>query len=127
MGNRVLVADDHPPTVELIKDALVREGFTVATASNGRECLRMIAAEQPELVILDVVMPEVDGFKVLRTLREQPETEHLPVILLTGRAEHGDVLTGWMAGADVYLNKPCTIEELLGWVKRTLGATTAAR
>ena len=121
MGKRVLVVDDHPPMVKLIEDALVREGFSVLSAGDGRECMRKAQAERPDLIILDVVMPGMDGFKVLHLLRERPETTDIPVILLTVRKERGDVLTGWMAGANLYMTKPCNIGELVSAVKGLLG------
>ncbi len=121
MGKRVLVVDDHPPTVELIRDALVREGFAVLSAANGAECLRKVQAHQPDLVVLDIVMPVMDGLKTLRALRGKPETENLPVIVLTVRTRAADVLAGWAAGADIYLTKPCKIQHLVATVKRVLG------
>jgi DNA-binding response OmpR family regulator len=122
MGKRVLVVDDHPPTVELIRDALVREGFSVVSAGNGADCLRKVEAHRPDLVILDIVMPVMDGIKSLRALRANPETKNLPVIVLTVRTKATDVLAGWTAGADLYLTKPCKIQRLVAAVKRVLGA-----
>lgn len=125
MAERVLVVDDHPPMVGLIQDALTREGFVVRTAHDGTSGLRAVAAEQPDLIILDVVMPGMDGFEVLRRLREQPGTKDIPVIILTVRRDQGDLLTGYMAGASLYVNKPCEMRDLVAAVKRLLG--TAAR
>jgi DNA-binding response OmpR family regulator len=125
MAERVLVVDDHPPMVGLIQDALTREGFVVRTAHDGAACLRSVAAERPDLIILDVIMPGMDGFEVLRRLREQHETQDIPVIILTVRKDQGDLLTGYMAGANLYMNKPCEIRDLIAAVKRLLG--TAAR
>ena len=125
MAERVLVVDDHPPMVGLIQDALTREGFLVRTAHDGAACLRSVAAERPDLIVLDVIMPGMDGFEVLRRLREQHETQDIPVIILTVRKDQGDLLTGYMAGANLYMNKPCEIRDLIAAVKRLLG--TAAR
>ncbi len=121
MATRVLVVDDHAETIRLISDALAREGFSVSSARNGEECLQKVESERPDVIILDVMMPVMDGLKALRNLRENPETRTLPVIVLTVRDQHGDVLAGWMAGADLYINKPCRIEELISAVK---GVTT---
>jgi two-component system sensor histidine kinase ChiS len=118
MGTRVLVVDDHVETVRVISDVLTREGFSVVSARNGEECLRQVAAERPDLIILDVMMPVMDGLRALRALRENPETRTLPVIVLTVRDQQGDVLAGWMAGADLYINKPCRIDELVAAVRR---------
>ncbi len=118
METRVLVVDDHVETVRVISDVLTREGFSVVSARNGEECLRQVAAEPPDLIILDVMMPVMDGLRALRALRENPETRTLPVIVLTVRDQEGDVLAGWMAGADLYINKPCRLDELVSAVKR---------
>jgi DNA-binding response OmpR family regulator len=111
--------------VGLIRDALIREGFVVRTAHDGAACLRSVAAERPDLIVLDVIMPGMDGFEVVRRLRRQQETRDIPVIILTVRKGQGDLLTGYMAGANLYINKPCDIRELVAAVKRMLG--TAAR
>ncbi len=118
MGTRVLVVDDHAETVRVISDVLVREGFSVISATNGKECLSKVQAEHPDVVILDLMMPVMDGLKALRVLRENPQTRAVPVIVLTVRDQQGDVLAGWMAGADLYINKPCRIDELVSAVKR---------
>jgi two-component system phosphate regulon response regulator PhoB len=122
MGQRVLVVDDHAPMVKLIEDALVKEGFSVLSAQNGAQCLRAVAVERPDVVILDVRMPIMDGFKVLRALKLRPATRDLPVIMLTVRTEPQDVLAGWMGGASEYLTKPCKVEDVVAAVKRALAA-----
>jgi len=126
MGNRVLVVDDHAPMVDLIEDALSRAGFVVSTASDGQQCLRKVIADKPDLVVLDVVMPGMDGYQVLRELRRKAETADIPVILLTVRREHRDVVQGWMAGASMYLKKPCSPEEVVAAVRQTLAAPARA-
>jgi DNA-binding response OmpR family regulator len=120
MSKRVLVVDDEPPTVRMIQLALEREGMDVATAANGAECLLAVESDQPDLVILDVMMPVLDGFETLRVLREQEETKHLPVIMLTARREDRDVLRGWMSGVDLYLTKPFQMDELVTAASRIL-------
>lgn len=120
MSKRVLVVDDEPPTVRMIQLALEREGMDVATAANGAECLLAVESDQPDLVILDVMMPVLDGFETLRVLREKEETKHLPVIMLTARREDRDVLRGWMSGVDLYLTKPFQMDELVTAASRIL-------
>jgi len=122
MGKRVLVIDDHPPMIKLVQDALVKEGFSVLSAQNGAEGLRAVAVERPDLVILDVKMPIMDGFRVLRAIKLKMATQHLPVIMLTVCEEQEDRLAGWMGGADEYLTKPCKMEDLVAAVKRVLAA-----
>ncbi len=120
MAKRVLVVDDHAPTVLLIRNVLEQEGLSVITAGNGAECLLAVHRERPDLVILDVVMPVMDGFQTLRVLRETEQTRELPVIVLTVRESQEDVLEGWKSGADLYLIKPFQVPELVTLVKRVL-------
>jgi two-component system response regulator MprA len=120
MGERVLVVDDHPPMVKLIEDALGKEGFSVLSAQNGAEGLRVVATERPDLVILDVEMPVMDGFEVLRALRLKVATSSLPVIMLSVHKEPEDLLAGWIGGADQYLTKPCKMEDVVAAVRKAL-------
>ncbi len=124
MDKKILVVDDHPATVRLISDVLMGEGFSVLSAENGTDGLALVEEEKPDLIILDVMMPLMSGLEVLRKLRGNPETVYLPVVVLTGRDTHADVLDGWMGGADRYLTKPCGMDELLTAVKQMLAAPT---
>ncbi len=121
-SKRILVVDDHPPTVRLIRNALEQEGFSVASAANGAECLLALHRELPDLVVLDVIMPVLDGFQTLRILRENAQTKHLPVIILSIRDSDKDVLEGWQTGVDLYLTKPFQMDELVAAVKRLVSA-----
>lgn len=123
MAKRVLVVDDEARTVNMIRTALQGEGLEVAAAGNGAEALLAIESEPPDLVILDVVMPVMDGFEALRLLRKNPKTTDLPVIMLTARKEDQDVLRAWMTNVDLYLTKPVTLEDLLVATKRMLSVT----
>ena len=118
MKARILVADDHPPTVSLIRTALEGEGFSVVTAANGAECLIAVHQDSPDVVILDVIMPVMDGLQTLRVIRENEATKTLPVIVLSVRDSDQDVLDGWRIGADLYLTKPFKLDDLLAAVKR---------
>jgi two-component system KDP operon response regulator KdpE len=122
MPKRVLVVDDEPPTVRMIRMALEEEQLQTTTARNGAEALLAIESEPPDLVILDVIMPVMDGFETLRLLRKNQKTRSLPVIMLTARTQDEDVLRAWMTGVDLYLTKPFTIEELLIATRRILSA-----
>ncbi|MBV6457268.1 MAG: Alkaline phosphatase synthesis transcriptional regulatory protein PhoP [Fimbriimonadaceae bacterium] len=115
---KILVCDDERHIVRLIQVNLERQGYTVVTAYDGKEGLEKIRAEKPNLVVLDVMMPYMDGFEVLKTLRREPEFEALPVIMLTAKAQDKDVFEGYHYGADMYLTKPFNPMELVTFVKR---------
>jgi two-component system alkaline phosphatase synthesis response regulator PhoP len=118
MPLKVLVCDDERHIVRLIQVNLERQGYNVVTAFDGKEGLEKIRSEKPNLVVLDVMMPYMDGFEVLKTIRREPETENLPVIMLTAKAQDKDVFEGYHYGADMYLTKPFNPMELVTFVKR---------
>lgn len=118
MPTKVLVCDDERNIVRLIQVNLERAGYTVVTAYDGKDGLEKIRAEKPDMVVLDVMMPYMDGFEVLKNLRREPETADLPVIMLTAKAQDKDVFEGYHYGADMYLTKPFNPQELLTFVKR---------
>ncbi|MFZ4508069.1 MAG: response regulator transcription factor [Fimbriimonas sp.] len=118
MALKVLVCDDERHIVRLIQVNLERQGFTVITAFDGKEGLEKIRSEKPNLVVLDVMMPYMDGFEVLKSLRREKDTENLPVIMLTAKAQDKDVFEGYHYGADMYLTKPFNPMELVTFVKR---------
>jgi DNA-binding response OmpR family regulator len=120
MGKKVLIVEDHPPTVRLIRNALEAKGLSIVSARNGAECLIAIDEEKPDLVILDVIMPIMDGFQTLRVLRENEKSKTLPVIILSIRKEDADILKGLSIGADLYLTKPFNLEDLVVAVERVL-------
>lgn len=112
MKQTVLVVDDDPDFSRFVQIALETHGYEVVAVRDGRQALEFIAEETPALVVLDISMPEMDGFQVLQALHEEEATAHIPVIMLSARDTHPDVLKGWTMGADLYLTKPCTVEEL---------------
>lgn len=118
MALKILVCDDERHIVRLIQVNLERQGYQVVTAFDGKEGLEKIRSEKPNLVVLDVMMPYMDGFEVLKALRREPETETLPVIMLTAKAQDKDVFEGYHYGADMYLTKPFNPMELVTFVKR---------
>jgi len=118
MPLKVLVCDDERHIVRLIQVNLERQGYIVVTAFDGKEGLEKIRSEKPNVVVLDVMMPYMDGFEVLKTIRREPETEALPVIMLTAKAQDKDVFEGYHYGADMYLTKPFNPMELVTFVKR---------
>jgi DNA-binding response OmpR family regulator len=122
-GKFVLVVDDHPATVHLVKSALEGMGMEVETAGNGAECLLAISRKHPELIILDVVMPVMDGFQTLQVLQQTPETRDIPIIMLTARSDDADVTYGWRWGVSSYLTKPFSVDSLVALVQRVLEGT----
>src|SRR5436190_18805542 len=117
-ATRVLVVDDEPAVREALRRALALEGYDVELAANGAEALKRVAAAEPDLVVLDVLMPEVDGLAACRRLRT--EGNRVPVLMLTARAGIGDRVDGLDAGADDYLVKPFALEELLARIRALL-------
>ena len=117
----VLVADDDPDILDLVRYRLERSGFTVATAADGTEAVRLATDLAPALAVVDVMMPGLTGFEVTRKLRDDPRTAGIPVILLTARAQEADVQEGFAAGADDYLRKPFSPRELSARVQAVLG------
>jgi two-component system, OmpR family, alkaline phosphatase synthesis response regulator PhoP len=119
-GRKVLVIDDEPGIIEIVETNLEGDGFEVISASNGKEGLEKIKQEAPELVVLDVMMPEMDGWEVLRNLERDPETAGLPVIMLTAKAADEDYIYGLEEGAVEYITKPFLPQELVNRIKITL-------
>lgn len=121
----VLIADDEKDIVDLVDYNLTREGFHVLAAANGLESLKMIKKNRPDIVILDWMMPEMDGLEVCRRLRQDPDTSRIPVIMLTARTETLDKVLGLEMGADDYLTKPFHIRELVARIHALLRRSIA--
>jgi DNA-binding response OmpR family regulator len=109
---KVLVADDEPHLLRLVKFRLEREGYQVVTAPDGQAALELARSEQPDLCVLDVMMPKRSGFDVLRELRSDESCAGMKVIMLTARAQDRDVDVGFSLGADDYITKPFSPQEL---------------
>lgn len=122
MRSRILIVDDDEKIISMLRRGLAFEGYDVYTASNGAEGLRMILNEEPDVVILDVMMPQVDGFEALRRLREGGSK--IPVLMLTAKDEVENRVKGLDTGADDYLVKPFALEELLARVRALLRRKT---
>jgi two-component system alkaline phosphatase synthesis response regulator PhoP len=120
MATRILVCDDERSIVRLIQVNLERQGWEVIPAYDGKEGLEKILKEKPDVVVLDVMMPYMDGFEVLKNLRREPDTQNIPVVMLTAKAQDKDVFEGYHYGADVYLTKPFNPMELVTFIKRIL-------
>lgn len=118
---QILVVDDEVDIRAVLALALRRSGYQVRTAGDGLEALEEIRRQPPDLVILDVTMPRLDGFETLRRIRQSGATARLPVIMLTARAQPADRAQGVDGGADDYLAKPCPPSEVLARVRSVLG------
>jgi len=117
MGEKILVIDDDPGLLNLMRIGLEREGFTVVTARGGKEGLRRAYETHPDLILLDVMMPGMDGWMTCQRLRYVCDT---PIIMLTAKASRTDVVKGLSLGADDYLTKPCNLEELKARIQTVL-------
>jgi len=125
-GARILVVDDEDSITQLLCTALRYEGFETASAASGREALDTAATFRPDLVLLDVMLPDLDGFEVHRRLTGTSTAERLPVVFLTARRETDDRIRGLTIGADDYVTKPFSLEELIARVRAVLRRTRAA-
>jgi two-component system, OmpR family, phosphate regulon response regulator PhoB len=112
MSAQILVVDDEPDIAALVAYHLAKESYRVRTAQDGTEALRAVESQLPDLIVLDLMLPGVSGLEVLRELRRRPETNHVPVILLTARREEPDRIAGLHLGADDYVVKPFSPQEL---------------
>lgn len=112
----VLAVDDIPMNLLLISKILSRLNINISTAANGKEALDLIAKQKPSLVLLDLMMPEIDGYEVLRRLRENPETKDLRVVILSALNSNEDIVKGFNLGANDFITKPIILEKLTSCV-----------
>ncbi|TET52704.1 MAG: response regulator [Actinobacteria bacterium] len=119
MKKKILVVDDEKTIVELVRIRLEKNGYKVQTALSGKEALNVAQKEKPDLVILDIMMPEMDGYEVLKKLRGDLKLD-MPVMLLTAKVADNDVWEGWQSGVDYYVTKPFTAHTLLRGVQLCL-------
>ena len=123
-GERILVVEDESAIVDIVCRALRRHGYETESAGDGDAALDKAATLRPDLVILDLMLPKMDGWEVCRRLRAMPETASTPVIMLTARRDERDVLEGLEIGADDYIKKPFSLAELVARVRALLRRTT---
>lgn len=116
----VLAVDDIPMNLLLISKILSRLNINIKTAANGREALDSIAKEKPSLVLLDLMMPEIDGYEVLTRLRSNPETENIRVVILSALNSNEDIVKGFNLGANDFITKPIILEKLTSCVTTQL-------
>ena len=122
MSRLVLVVDDNDDNLRIVGEILRVRGYDVQLARDGVSALRAIEEQRPDVVLLDVMMPEMDGFELLGRLRASPRHAGLPVILVTARTQDDDVLAGYKGGADYYITKPFTPRQLLHGIGLVLGS-----
>jgi DNA-binding response OmpR family regulator len=126
MVKRILVVDDDENILSLERTILEQKGFDVTTAAGGAEALQLLGERTFDLVLLDVMMPEIDGFTVCRRIKEDPKTRELPVIFLTAKGGGEALAEGFESGAVMYINKPFTANKLLTIVNTMLEPPTAS-
>jgi two-component system phosphate regulon response regulator PhoB len=116
----ILVVDDEEDIRELIKIKLVQEGYKVLSAETGEHALELIKDRWPALIILDLMLPGIDGLEVCKQMKNNPKTQHIPIIMLTAKAEATDIVLGLELGADDYITKPFNLVVLVARIRRTL-------
>ncbi|MDF0668153.1 MAG: response regulator transcription factor [Nitrospira sp.] len=117
---KILVVEDEQDILQLVKHYLEKEGFRPLTAMSGLEALKKVKEEKPDLVVLDLMLPEMDGLEVCKRLRSVPDTAMLPILMLTAKAEESDTIVGLELGADDYVTKPFSPKALIARVKALL-------
>jgi DNA-binding response OmpR family regulator len=127
MADRILIVDDDVDSLKLIGMMLARQGYDIVVANNGQQALSRAHGDQPDLIILDIMMPDMDGYEVCRRLRHDPTTQAIPIIMFTAKTMVDDKVAGFEAGADDYLTKPTHPAELASRVKAVLARSAAQR
>jgi DNA-binding response OmpR family regulator len=120
MTRKILVIEDDPATSRLVEYSLRREGYEVSKCSNGLEGIRRAHSDVPDLIILDVMLPGMDGFEICHRLRAEPDTAKLPILMFSAKAQEIDKSTGMKVGADDYLTKPSAPAEIVSRVENLL-------
>jgi DNA-binding response OmpR family regulator len=127
MAEKLLVVDDDEDTLKLVRLMLSRQGYDVISGERGGQALELARSEAPDLILLDVMMPDMDGFEVARRLRADEQTANIPIIMFTAKTQVEDKITGLEAGADAYLTKPTQPRELFAQVKSVLARARKSR
>jgi DNA-binding response OmpR family regulator len=114
MDRTIFIADDELDFVSTLRSRLEFEGYRIETAPDGKEALERILKEKPDLILLDVMMPTMNGFQVCRELKGNPDTKSIPIMMLTAKSQESDKFWGKEAGADAYITKPFDMDNLIG-------------
>lgn len=127
MAKRVLIVDDEANIVISLEFLMEQAGYDIRVAKNGQEALEQVTEFQPDLVLLDVMMPKINGFEVCRRIREEPAWQNIKIVMLTAKGREVEVTKGLALGADSYITKPFSTKELMAEVRRMLddGSTTS--
>lgn len=123
---RILAVEDEEDILELVRYNLTREGYSVITASSGEQALKTARAELPDLIVLDLLLPGLDGLEVTRLLKRDPATENIPIVMLTAKGEESDIVAGLELGADDYITKPFSPKVLVARIRAVLRRRTSA-
>jgi DNA-binding response OmpR family regulator len=118
---RILVVEDDAAILRQIEFNLQSHGYAVETATTGIEAIKAMMARRPDLLITDVMMPEMDGHELAMSVRADPELKDVPIIMLTARTQDEDMMQGYQSGTDLYLTKPFNLDELVTFVRRIVG------
>ena len=118
--SKILIIDDEQDIVELLSYNLEKEGFSIVKTYDGEAALELVRSQKPDLIILDLMLPKMNGIDVCRALRSNPETARLPIIMLTAKGDEVDKIIGLEIGADDYITKPFSVKELIARVRRIL-------
>jgi DNA-binding response OmpR family regulator len=121
LAKKILIVDDEVNIVISVEFLMKQAGFEVAVARNGQEALEQVAGFQPDLILLDVMMPKINGFEVCRRIRENPTWQDIKIVMLTAKGREVEVAKGLALGADTYVIKPFSTKELVAQVKVILG------
>jgi len=121
MAQKILIVDDNPDSVAIMRSILENRGYQVHVAASGTEALQVVSKEALDLVLLDVMMPEMSGIEVLQQIKDNSQTGRLAVILVTAKTHDEDVMVGYQYGADYYITKPFTAKQLLYGIELVLG------
>jgi CheY-like chemotaxis protein len=121
MSKKILLVDDSATVLMMERMVLASEGVELFTAKNGLEAQQKAKQERPDLILMDVVMPQVDGLQACRAIRADPDTKHIPIIMVTTRGENTNVEDGYQSGCSEYITKPINSAELLRMVRHYLG------
>lgn len=120
MGKKILIIDDEVKITEMLAKAFIRCGYDVVTANRPLEGLKIAREDSPDLIILDLIMPEIDGHKMCKLLKSDKDCQHIPIVMLSGSLDEKDREWAFKTGANAYLNKPFTIQDIFNLVEKFL-------